>query len=122
MAKRASSKKKPPASVKPDDSFQATDLTPEALAFLHVFALGCGKIGYKHADAAVDLLLKKQKRGTVTIGPIEPHINPLLQEFAKFASTLAGKKFRIADNWRGRTKVNTGSNVRRYELEEVTSL
>ena len=109
--------KKPSASVKAD----APEITPESLAFLHVFALGCGKIGYKHADAAIEMLLKKQKRGTVTIGPIEPHINPLLQEFAKFASTLAGKKFKIVDGWRGKSKVNTGSNVRRYELEEITS-
>jgi hypothetical protein len=111
-------KKKPPVSVKPDGE----EITAESLAFLHLFALGCGKIGYKHADAAIELLLKKQRHGTITIAEIDPHINPLLQEFAKFAGSLAGKKFKIVDGWRAKLKVNTGSNVRRYELEEITSV
>ena len=116
-------KKKPVQSTKSEESNgNSPDLSPEVLAFLHLFALGCGKIGYKHADAAIEALLKKQRRGTITIPTIEPHISPLLEEFAKFASTLEGKKFRIVDDWRGKTKVNTGSNVRRYGLEEVTQL
>lgn len=115
---KTSALKKPVASVKNSD-----EMSPDVLAFLHVFALGCGKIGYKTADAAIEALLKQQRKGSVVIPEnLSTHIDRLLDEFEEFAHTLAGKKLRIVDGWRGKMKVNTGSNVRRFELEEVSSL
>jgi len=123
MAAKSARAKKPAQSVKPEPTFEVSDFTPEALAFLHVFSLGCGKIGYKFADASIDNLKKRKLKGPISLpADVTIFTSALLAEFEKFAHSLAAKRFKIVDGWRGKSKVNTGSNVRRYELEEVTSL
>jgi hypothetical protein len=98
--KRASSKKKPQASVLP----------LETLAVRHVVSLARGKMYYKKADAALDALLKQAKTGDLIVLPDEKPV-PI---------AYRGKKFRVTDKFESRNSIGVGLSARRFELEELT--
>jgi len=75
--------------------------TRAELVAQHVRSLQRGKLSYKKADAAMDLLEKEMQPGEVV-------------------QVASGKKFRFVDKFADRNKLNVGLNARRYEFEEVT--
>jgi hypothetical protein len=79
--------------------------TPSDLCAKAVTSLAAGKRGYKKSDAAMDALEKLVKPGEVI--SIE-------------SGKLKGKKFKFSDKWEGKSRVNGGMNIRRFELEELT--
>lgn len=93
-----------PAATKRQRS-TSRELDASTLAARYLRRKSAGKKGYKDSDVTMDALEAKLNPGDVVVLD---------------SGNLAGKKFRFVDTWAGKSRVNAGMNVRRFDLEPVT--